>query len=220
MVQYNYSHFKAGYYAHDRFSAPNIGDSAPDFTAYTLEGKKVKLSDYFGAPLVLEMGSITCPVFVGVMSSMKKLQEKFPQVKFLVLYVREAHPGEKRGAHHSNKVKQKRAKECKTLHNDPRTVLVDDVSGRAHKIYGLFPNSTYIIDGGGKIFWRAKWNHPKELQKNLQRLFAKKKATKESSSELPGALSPGAFLKGGWIALWDFVKGFPKLVWLKFIKPR
>lgn len=218
MKEYNYSHFKPEDYTHDRFDAPNMGEPAPNFTAYTPEGEMVKLSDYFGVPLVLEMGSMTCPVFVGVMPRMKKLSEEFPQVRFLVLYVREAHPGEKRGVHRSNDEKLERAKECKAMHNDPRTVLVDDVSGSAHTTYGLFPNSVYIIDADGIIFWRAKWNHPKELRENLHLLSEGKSAKEEPTSELPGALNPSAFLKGGKVALWDFIKGFPKLIYLKFIK--
>lgn len=220
MTTYNYDHFKPEDYAHDRFDAPQIGAGAPDFVAYTLEGEEVKLSDFFGRPLVLELGSMTCPVFVGVMSHMKKIMEEFSEVQFLVLYVREAHPGEKRGAHQSDKEKRQRAKECSAMYSDPRTVLVDSVDGTAHTTYGLFPNSVYIINQQGRIFWRAKWNHPKELRKNLQLFLAGKQGREESSSELPGALNPSAFLKGGMVALWDFVKGFPKLIWLKFVKRR
>ncbi|MEX0934899.1 MAG: deiodinase-like protein [Candidatus Paceibacterota bacterium] len=220
MDKYNYNHFKPEDYAHDKFNAPQIGEKALDFTAYTPEGEKVKLSDFFGKPLVLEMGSMTCPVFVGVMPQMKKLIHEFPDVQFLVLYVREAHPGEKRGAHHSNEEKRKRAHECSALYDDPRRVLVDDVSGTAHTTYGLFPNSVYIIDRQGEIFWRAKWNHPKELKENLELLLAEKRAADESASEVPGALNPSAFLRGGMVALWDFIKGFPRLIWLKFIKSR
>ncbi|MEX1027086.1 MAG: deiodinase-like protein [Candidatus Paceibacterota bacterium] len=218
MKEYNYTHFKPEDYAHDKFDAPEIGEEAPDFTAYTPEGKEVRLSDYFGTPLVLEMGSITCPVFVGVMPRMKKLIKDFPNTTFLVLYIREAHPGERRGAHQSNDEKQNRARECQAMYSDPREILVDNISGEAHRTYGLFPNSVYIIDSDGKIFWRAKWNHPKELRENLQLLSEGKEATKESVSEVPGALRPFVFLHGGKIALWDFVKGFPKLIWLKFIK--
>ena len=161
---------------------------------------------------------MTCPVFIGMQSSMKKLVRDFPDVQFLVLYVREAHPGENRGAHTSNEEKQKRAKECKATYKDPRKVLVDDVSGAAHTTYGLFPNSVYVIEKDGTIFWRAKWNHPKELRKNLKRLLSGKSPAQESKSELPGALRPRVFLRGGFVALWDFIKGFPKLIWLKFIR--
>ncbi|MEX0933688.1 MAG: deiodinase-like protein [Candidatus Paceibacterota bacterium] len=220
MNKYNYKRFQPKlYYSSDGFYGPKPGEQAPDFTAYTLEGKEVRLSDFFGKPIVLEMGSVTCPVFVGVMSRMKKLIKEFPQVQFLVLYVREAHPGEKRGAHRSNKEKRQRAQEYKAMYKDPRTVLVDDVSGLAHTTYGLFPNSVYIIKDG-IIFWRAKWNHPTELQKNLRLLSEGKPAAKELPSEVPGALSPRVFLNGGFVALWDFVKGFPKLIYLKSFKRR
>jgi hypothetical protein len=54
--------------------------------------------------------------------------------------------------------------------------------------------------------------------KKTKFLIDGKSAEKKSSSEVPGALNPRAFLKGGMVALWDFMKGFPKLIYLKFIK--
>ncbi|MEX2369313.1 MAG: deiodinase-like protein [Candidatus Paceibacterota bacterium] len=220
MKEYNYNHFSPEDYAHDSFAAPKIGQRAPDFTAYTLDGKVVQLSDFFGQSVVLEIGSLTCPVYAGVLKRMRRLQKEFTEVTFLLLYVREAHPGERRGQAQTNKAKRQRAQECKDIYKDPRMVLVDDVSGKAHKAYGLVPNSVFIIDRNGKIFWRAKWNQPRELRENLRRLTNNQPATGESHSELPGALRPRAFLYGGWVAVWDFIKGFHRLIWLKFLKRR
>jgi len=41
-----------------------------------------------------------------------------------------------------------------------------------------------------------------------------KTAEKEYASEAPGALNPRAFLNGGIVALWDFIKVFPKLLYV------
>ena len=46
----------------DRFSGPDPGDTAPDFEARTLNGDRVRLSDYEGEKnVVLTFGSATCP---------------------------------------------------------------------------------------------------------------------------------------------------------------
>jgi peroxiredoxin len=43
-----------------RAGGPQIGDLAPDFTATTLDGKTVKLSDYAGRPVVLNFWASWC----------------------------------------------------------------------------------------------------------------------------------------------------------------
>ena len=61
---YNYNTFDAGLYTLDAFIGPKVGEKAVDFTAGTLDGRTVKLSDFFGKPIILETGSFTCPQYV------------------------------------------------------------------------------------------------------------------------------------------------------------
>ncbi|MEX0877798.1 MAG: deiodinase-like protein [Candidatus Spechtbacterales bacterium] len=214
MSDYNYKNFKATYYNFTGFDGPAEGERAPDFKALTLDGKEVMLSDYFGKPLVLEMGSVTCPIYVGEIRPMQKLVEKFPEVEFLVLYVREAHPGEKIGPHESMEDKIGCANLLKQKRNETRTILVDDVEGTAHKIYGTFPDSVFIIDSEGKIAWRSQWNRTKEVEKNLERLSRGEKPVpaKKKLIDKPERLNISTFLDGGWIAVKDFILQFPALV--------
>jgi peroxiredoxin len=59
---------------------PQIGDVAPDFTATTLDGKTVKLSDYAGKPVVLNFWASFC----------HPCREEFPLFRKQLA----AHPGE------------------------------------------------------------------------------------------------------------------------------
>lgn len=61
------------------FASPEIGKEAPDFTARTVDGKAVKLSDFKGKIVVLEWYNPTCP-FIKKFYSVGKMQEFQTQV--------------------------------------------------------------------------------------------------------------------------------------------
>jgi len=46
---------------YEQSSLVDVGDKAPSFTATLVDGGRVSLSDYFGAPLILILFSHTCP---------------------------------------------------------------------------------------------------------------------------------------------------------------
>jgi hypothetical protein len=80
---------------------PKPGAPAPDFALRTLEGGRVSLSELRGRPVVLEFGSYTCPIFCGHVEPMEAVAERHPEATFLVVYTREAHPGEVTAEHRS-----------------------------------------------------------------------------------------------------------------------
>ena len=58
--EYNYSHFSPDLMTERFEGGPKPGDMAPDFTALTLDGKKVQLSDFRGERhVVMQFGSVT-----------------------------------------------------------------------------------------------------------------------------------------------------------------
>jgi Iodothyronine deiodinase len=83
---------------------------------------------------------------------------------FLFLYIREAHPAENFPAHRSTEQKLAHARTFKDRFQIERPILVDDLVGTAHKLYGLLPNMTYIIGRGGKILFRADWTDPPTIE--------------------------------------------------------
>ena len=124
-MDYNYNRFKTSNYDYEKFPGPKAGETMLDFTLHNMAGDEVKLSDYKGQWVVLETGSLTCPMYVKNIKPIDKLKEKYPDVKFLVVYVREAHPGSRRGAHEDLAQKTEMAKEVQSDYGEKRDILID-----------------------------------------------------------------------------------------------
>jgi len=73
------------------------------------------------------------------------------------LYTREAHPGEHFPAHRSFEQKLAHARAFRERFAVERPILVDDLAGTGHRLYGLLPNMTYLIGRGGRVLFRADW---------------------------------------------------------------
>ena len=85
--------------------------------------------------------------------------------KFIFVYTREAHPGENYPAHQTLEQKLDHARSLKKVLDVQRPILVDDVEGTGHKLYGALPNMTYVIDRGGKVLFRSDWTDPPTIEK-------------------------------------------------------
>jgi len=85
-------------------------------------------------------------------------------ISFVFLYTREAHPGENYPAHRSIEQKLAYAKAFKAEFKIERPILVDDLVGTAHKLYGSLPNMTYLISRGGRVLFRADWTDPPTIE--------------------------------------------------------
>lgn len=211
--EYNYSVFKPEYYNFFDFKGPKPGEKATDFEAYNFDGEKVKLSDYFGSWIVIESGSFSCPMYVGNVLDMNTVAEEFQDVKFLVLYVREAHPGSNVPAQNSIEEKIKHAGRLPGEEHENRTIIVDTLDGNAHKLYGSFPDMVYIINPEGTVIFRSDWNMPSEVRKVLA--IGRDEIHQREHYE-PGPpsilLATRVLFRSGINALWDFTIGLPKLL--------
>jgi len=224
-VMYNYAHFKPKEYDFSKFEGPKSGEKAIDFAATKLNGEHVKLSDFFGNWIVLETGSISCPIYESKIKPMNELARKFSDVTFFVLYVREAHPGEKIREHGSFEEKLSCARRARDEDGESRTILVDDVEGSAHRLYGSMPNSVYVIDSKGHVVFRGDWNDIDEVHNVLQARDSIQARPREHYSARPsfrghkeGML--GTLRRAGWVAVWDFMKAFPVMVFKHIQKLR
>ena len=211
-MDYNYQRFRISNYDYEKFPGPKAGDKMLDFTLHTLEGKQVKLSDYAGRWLVVETGSLTCPMYAKNIRPIDKLTAKYPDVAFVVVYVREAHPGSRRGAHADLQEKTAFAEEMKAEFKENREVLVDNVDGDMHKAYGSFPNMVYIIDPEGTVVYRCDWSFAKKIDAVLQnRPEINDQERVVIITAAPWIMIP-VTLKGGWDALWDLVIELPGVI--------
>jgi len=211
-MDYNYTRFKVSNYDYEKFPGPKAGDQMLDFSLHTMDGEEVKLSDYKGRWVVLETGSLTCPMYVKNIRPIDKLTEKYPDVAFLVVYVREAHPGSRRGAHADLLEKTAFANEMKEEFGEGREILIDNVQGDMHQAYGSFPNMVYVINPEGTVVYRCDWSFAKKIDQVLQnRPEINDKERVQIITAAPWIMIP-VTLKGGWDALWDLVVELPGVI--------
>lgn len=86
----------------------------------------------------------------------------------MVLYVREARPGERIGPHRRHGDKVANARLAVQEDGKLRTVLVDDQFGTPHHLYGATPHSVDAIDAAGVVVFRAMWNAPDAVETVLR----------------------------------------------------
>lgn len=160
-------------------SGPRPGDKAPDFELRDLRGNRVRLSDFEGKKnVVLSFGSATCPFTassIGRLNDLYKDYRSSRDVKFLFVYIREAHPGEKLPAHQSYGDKLRAAETFREEEHVEMTILVDELEGAIHRRYGKMPNPTYLIDKSGRVAFRSLWSKVNSLAAALEELRAVQK---------------------------------------------
>jgi len=84
--------------------------------------------------------------------------------QFLIVYTREAHPGENYPHHESVEQKLSCARKLRELdHVDEIPILVDDVGGASHTAYGQLPNMVYLIDRDGRVNYKSDWTDAQEI---------------------------------------------------------
>ena len=219
MKSYNYDEFSTRGYDFDTVDGPDIGQKALDFLLTTTEGETRNLLDFSGDFLVLEMGSITCPLFQSRRTIMERLERDFNNVSTAVLYVREAHPGAKTPSHKSFEEKVACARRLKKDDHETRVVFIDDVDGTAHQAYGGMPNAVFIINKFGCVVFRSEWNNPSATRNALNSMIEGRLVTAKSFFRPPLPSVVFRTLKGaGKGSAWDFFKGLPYLIWTNIVK--
>ena len=156
--------------------APKPGVVAPDFQLFDTSGKNpVCLSDYIGQkPVALVFGGFTWPPYVKGTGSLQDLYWKYSdQVKFIKIYIREAHPvdGWWLGKGLSGLMIKYYSPQVATNITDPKTIeerravasdceqaleygiktYVDEIDDRVNKAYAALPTRLYLINIDGLI---------------------------------------------------------------------
>lgn len=103
----------------------------------------------------------------------ERVQKEFQDrdVEFLLVYVREAHPGENYPSHTTLEQKKRDAIALAEQEDIHTTVIIDDLEGTIHRAYGLQPNMLYVIDKGGRVAFRALWAEEAALRRTLTELL-------------------------------------------------
>lgn len=219
MSNYNYDNFSADDYDFENSNGPQVGEKAYDFELMDASGNPKDLLDFDGDFLVLELGSITCPLFQARRKTMMTLHEEFPQVSNVVLYVREAHPGKDIPTHKDLDEKLARAQLLRDGDGENRAIIVDDIEGSAHKAYGSMPNAVFIINKHGCVVYRSEWNNGVATRAALKALLEGKPIRAKSyfKPSTPAVLMR-TLGRAGEGSSADFFKSLPYLFWQNIIK--
>jgi hypothetical protein len=218
MKSYNYNGFSPDDYDFEGVDGPDVRDKALDFQLTTTDGTTKCLLDFAGDFLVLEMGSITCPLFQSRRTIMESLDREY-NISSAVLYVREAHPGAKIQSHKCIEDKTACATRLKTEDGETRTVFVDGLNGRAHEAYGSMPNAVFIINNNGCVVFRAEWNNPSTTRTAVEALVEGRAVTAKSYFRPPVPKMVFRTLRNaGKGSASDFFRGLPVLIWKNLIK--
>lgn len=160
-MSYVYDHFYRALMSEDyEFRhGPGPGEPMPHFELPTVDGPELRKQDFLGKrPLVLVFGSITCPMTAAAIPSMKKLYAEYrDRVGFAILYVREAHPGDRYKQPHTFDEKMRHARALKERDAIPFPIAVDDIEGLLHRSLDPKPNAAYVMDDDGRIAYRTLW---------------------------------------------------------------
>jgi peroxiredoxin len=177
-ARYNYPEFKKVILtkiAEQQFgNAPEPGERAPDFELRTVDGDKVRLSDYRGdSNVVLTFGSATCPLTASSISGLRDLYDEYSDddVEFLFVYVREAHPGEDLPPHKNMADKVHAAEVLRDEEELEMPILIDELGGKVHRKYSGQPNPTFLIDKSGRVAYRQLATNPTNLGDAIDELL-------------------------------------------------
>lgn len=214
---YNNARFKIKLYDSDLFVGPAAGDVAPDFTVTDLEtNAPVRLSDFTDKWVVIETGSSTCSMYTKNIPGMETLRAEYADVEFLVIYVREAHPGERLHQHKNLDDKIAAARLLQPRYNENRRILVDSHAGDFHRMYGMKPNVIYVVRPDGTVHYRCDWAHVDGLREALDDRTRRHTREHADMKKLHATRGMGIAIRtmwtGGLIALWDFFMAGSELV--------
>ena len=159
-----------------------VGAMAPDFTAPTLDGAVVSLSDFRSRRHVVMMtGAVTSPMCAFEIPAFNQLRHEFEiqGVSFFLLYTRESHPAERYPAHSSWEQKLSYARDLQRLENVQFPIIIDGLDGKIHRCYGDWPNALFVIHKDGRLIFRSNMANHRELRQVLEDLLAADRAAAE-----------------------------------------
>jgi hypothetical protein len=175
-----------------RKEAARPGDSFPSFELITTGGNRLDNHGVFGAkPILFIFGSMTCPMTASAAPSVQDLYTEFgDRVDFIMLYVREAHPGEHYTQAETMEEKLQHARALKEFYDIEWTVAADNIDGDLHRALDPKPNSAFLVNPEGKILFRSLWAADKEpLRQALEAVSAGRVPQRTQSEALIGPVA-------------------------------
>jgi len=94
-------------------------------------------------------------------------------VQFLDVFIRQAHPGPDVPAYQSMGQKLADARRYQLEERVSYPVLVDDLEGTVHTMYGGLTDPSYVIGADGRVSFYCMWTHAPTLHRALGALEAR-----------------------------------------------
>ena len=193
--QYRYQRFTTRLLLRDlrfRKGAPGSGDSFPSFELVTTSGDRLANRDVFGdKPVLFIFGSMTCPMTASAAPSVQALYDEFgDRVDFILLYVREAHPGEHFTQAETMEEKLEHARALKKFYDIQWTVAADNIDGDLNRALDPKPNSAFLMNNEGIILFRSLWAADRDaLRQALDAAAAGRVPERKQSEALIGPVT-------------------------------
>lgn len=167
---------------------PQAGTPAPAISVVDCStGLPTQWRDFSGAPVVLQFGSLSDPIFRKRQPMMEKLADFYAgRVKFVIVYQREAHPADEAlDANTADNIAipapqsledrlESARKAIVTLNLKNQRVVVDDWTNATSRRYGGYPNSAFLIDAKGTVAASYPWTDPNKLRRAMDEILAGK----------------------------------------------
>ena len=93
------------------------------------------------------------------------------EVDFVDVVIRQAHPGPGAPTYHSFEEKMRDAEAYQREFRIEWPVLVDDLAGTTHQVYGGLADPTYLIDRDGRVAFYVMWTHAPTLYRAIEQLM-------------------------------------------------
>ena len=87
--------------------------------------------------------------------------------------VRQAHPGERRGAYRSDEQKLADAREFQREEGIAWPVLADGLDAAVHRAYGGMSDPVYLVDAAGRVAFYGMWIDGPRLRWAIEELLAR-----------------------------------------------
>jgi hypothetical protein len=167
--------------------SPAIGESFPDLTVFTLDGKEFRTSSLSGNYTVVSFGCLTCPPFMRKITGLEAVYRDYgpKNVRFCFIYKALAHP-ERNGIVQplTQEERLHQAREATKRLGNTIPFLVDTIDNRLkHALIdrnnvplgepATYDNAEFIIDPKGTIVRKRTWSNPEQVRKDLEELVGK-----------------------------------------------
>lgn len=161
-ASYRYDHVTAQMFkehAHFPDYALKAGDRMPRLPIFGINGSPLNADELPShKPLLMVMGSLTCPMTTASMLDVRELHKAFGgEVDFVFLYIREAHPAEKITQPSTFVAKQINAEVLVRQYDIPFKTVIDGLHGALHQKLGGMPNGAFLFDSHGNVAFRTLW---------------------------------------------------------------